>query len=76
MTPIAELPKRRRAPVLLEEALRTACVDVAGITPGQLRSLLSPEDIKDIQAGGIPVETLHAYALSFAEGRRSGGGKV
>ena len=37
------------------------------------RSLLSPEDIKDIEAGGgIHPKTLHAYAESFAEGFRSG----
>jgi hypothetical protein len=61
-----------RAPVLLDEALRTACEGVAGVTPAQFRSLLAPEDIKDIEAGGIHPETLHAYARSFAEGRRSG----
>ena len=60
------------APVLLDEALRTACEGVAGITPAQFRSLLSPEDIDDIEAGGIHPKTLKAYALSFAEGMRSG----
>ena len=30
------------------------------------RSLLSPEDIDDIEAGGIHPKILKAYALSFA----------
>jgi hypothetical protein len=60
------------APVLLDEALRTACEGVAGITPAQFRSLLSPEDIDDIAAGGIHPKALHAYAESFAEGIVSG----
>ena len=68
---IAGLPKPR-APVNLDEALETACEGVAGITPTQFRALLSPEDIKDIGAGGIHRKTLGAYALSFAEGMRSG----
>jgi hypothetical protein len=45
---------------------------VAGITVEGLRSLLAPEDIKDIEAGGIHPKTLKAYALSFAWGIRSG----
>jgi hypothetical protein len=60
------------SPVNLDEALRTACEGVAGITPAQFRALLSPEDIADIEAGGIHRKTLHAYAESFAEGLRSG----
>jgi hypothetical protein len=59
-------------PANLDEALRAACEGVAGITPVQFRSLLSPEDIADIEAGGIHPKTLHAYAESFAEGFRSG----
>ena len=43
-----------------------------GITRAQFQGLLSPEDLQDIQAGDIPVETLRAYALSFADGMRSG----
>ena len=39
----------------------------------QFQGLLSPEDLDDIQAGDIPVETLRAYALSFAEGCGRGG---
>jgi hypothetical protein len=42
------------------------------ITPAQFRSLLSPEDLDDIAAGDIAVETLHGYAELFAEGLRSG----
>ena len=34
--------------------------------------MLSHEDIKDIEAGGIHRRTLGAYARSFAEGMRSG----
>ena len=43
VAPIAGLPKPRAsgAPVLFDEALRTACEGVAGIKPAQLRSLLS-----------------------------------
>jgi hypothetical protein len=66
VTAIAGLPKPPRAPVRLDEALRAACEGVAGITPAQFRALLSPEDIKDIEAGGIHPKTLRAFALSFA----------
>jgi hypothetical protein len=45
---------------------------VAGITVQVFRSLLSPEDITDIAAGAIHPKTLRAYALSFADGIRSG----
>ena len=71
MTPIAGLPKPR-APVDLDEVLAAACDGVAGITPELFRSLLSPEDVADIEAGAIAVETLTAYARSFAEGLASG----
>lgn len=70
VTRIAGLPKPR-APVLLDEVLRTACDGVTGITPAQFRSRLSPEDIDDIAAGGIHPKILCGYALSFAEGMRS-----
>ena len=53
-------------------SLRTACEGAAGITPARFRSLLSPEDIADPEAGAIHPKTLKAYALSFAERRRSG----
>ena len=65
VTPIAGLPKPR-APANLDEALRAACEGMAGITPVQFRSLLSPEDVADIEAGCIHPKTLKAYALSFA----------
>ena len=68
--PIAGLPKAR-APVNLDEALRTAC-EGAGITPEVLRSLLSPEDLQDVAAGDFHPRSLGAYARSFAEGMRSG----
>jgi hypothetical protein len=61
-----------KAPVNLDEVLRTACQGAAGITVEVFRSLLCPEDIDDIAAGGIHPKTLHAYAQSFAEGIRSG----
>jgi hypothetical protein len=70
VTPIAGLPKPR-APVNLEQSLAGACEGVA-ITPEVFRSLLSREDLDDIEAGGIHRKTLGAYALSFAEGMRSG----
>lgn len=60
------------APVNLDEVLAAACAGVEGITPEVFRSLLSPEDLADIEAGDIRVETLRAYALSFAEGLCSG----
>jgi hypothetical protein len=69
--PIAALPLPPGTG-LLDEALRTACEGVAGITPAQLRSLLSPEDINGIAAGAIHPKTLHAYAQTFVEGIRSG----
>jgi hypothetical protein len=72
VTAIAELPKPRAPVLLLDEVLKTACDGVAGITPGQFRALMSPEDIDDIEAGGIHSKTLCAYARSFAEGIRSG----
>ncbi|MGH8584657.1 MAG: hypothetical protein ACREWE_00180 [Gammaproteobacteria bacterium] len=68
---IAALPKLQ-APVNLDEALAAACEGVGGITPAQFRALLSPEDLDDIEGGDIGVETLKAYAASFAEGIRSG----
>ena len=71
VTPIAGLPKPR-APVNLDEALAAAYEGVAGIIPAQFQALLSPEDIADIEAGAIHTKTVHAYALSFAEGMRSG----
>jgi hypothetical protein len=70
VTPIAGLPKPR-VPVNLDDALAAAC-EGAGITSAVFRLLLSTEDIKDIEAGAIHPKTLKAYALSFAEGRRSG----
>jgi hypothetical protein len=45
---------------------------VAGITPAQFRALLSPEDVADIEGGGVHPKTLKAYARSFAEDMRSG----
>jgi hypothetical protein len=71
VTSLVPLPKPR-APVTLDEALRSACEGVAGITVEVFRSLLCSEDIEDIEAGGIHPKTLHAYAESFAEGLRSG----
>ncbi len=71
VTPITVLPKPSM-PVPLAEALAAACEGVAGITVVQLRSLLSREDITDIEAGRYPIEDLRAYARSFVEGIRSG----
>ncbi|MGH9896049.1 MAG: hypothetical protein ACREA0_29485 [bacterium] len=65
----AEIPA---GPVNLDEVLAAACEGVAGITPAQFRSLLSPEDVADIEAGEIGVETIRSYALSFAAGIGSG----
>jgi hypothetical protein len=49
--------------------LAAACEGVVGITEAQF---WAPEDMGDIEAGGIHSKTLHTYALSFAEGMRSG----
>jgi hypothetical protein len=68
VTPIAGVPKPPGAPVNLYEALAAACEGVAGITLPQFRTLLSPEDIADIEAVGIHPKTLKAYAQSFAGG--------
>jgi hypothetical protein len=72
---ISSIPCSRstpRAPVLLDEAIRAACDGVEGITPEVFRSLLSHEDVADIEAGAIHRKTLKAHALSFVEGIRSG----
>jgi len=53
--------------------LRAAC-ERTGLSPDTFGSLLSPEDVADIKAGDIPVATLRAYALSFAENIRIGAG--
>jgi hypothetical protein len=45
---------------------------VEGITPEVFRSLLSREDLADIEAGDIPVATLKGFVQSFAEGLRTG----
>jgi hypothetical protein len=55
-------------PANLDEALRTACDGVAGITPPQFRALLSPEDFKDIEAGAMhpgamPPGAMHPGAM-------------
>lgn len=69
VTPLARLPKPQ-APASIDEAL--AAASVAGITPAQFGAMLSSEDLDDVEAGAIPVETLRAYAESFADGIRSG----
>ena len=53
-------------------ALLTAACERTGLSPDTFGSLLSPEDVADIKAGDIPVATLRAYALSFAENIRIG----
>ena len=57
---------------IANEALAATCSGVGGITPEVFRSLLSPEDVADIEAGENPIEVLHAYAESFTERMRSG----
>ncbi|MGH8611628.1 MAG: hypothetical protein ACREYF_06185 [Gammaproteobacteria bacterium] len=56
----------------LTALLTEACQGVPGIDAATFRSLLSPEDIEDIEGGHIPMITLNAYARSFAEGIRCG----
>ena len=72
VTPLLPLPTPLGAPADLDDALRAACEGVEGITPEVFRSLLSPEDLADIEGGGIRVPTLNAFAASFAEGIRTG----
>ena len=55
-------------------ALLTAACERTGLSPDTFGSLLSPEDVADIKAGDIPVATLRAYALSFAENIQIGAG--
>lgn len=71
VTPIHPVPGPR-APVSLDNALTAACEGVDGITTAQFRSLLDPEDVVDIEDGGLHPRTLRGYAESFAEGMRSG----
>lgn len=59
-------------PANLDTLLAEACQGVPGIDAATFRALLSPEDIKDIVGGHIPMVTLNAYARSFAEAIRSG----
>ena len=56
----------------LDALLAKACQGVEGIDAATFRALLSPEDVKDIEGGHIPMVTLNAYARSFAEGIRAG----
>ncbi len=56
----------------LDTLLTEACQGVEGIDAAIFRSLLSPEDVQDIEGGYIPMVTLNAYAKSFAEGIRCG----
>ena len=52
----------------LDALLAKACQGVPGIDAAAFRTLLSPEDVQDIEGGHIPLATLNAYAQSFAEG--------
>ena len=64
----AELLEALSKPALLVEA----CQGVEGIDAATFRALLSPVDVEDIEGGHIPAHTLNAYAMSFAEGIRTG----
>lgn len=61
-----------KSPADLDTLLAEACQGVEGIDAATFRSLLSPEDIEDLEGGHIPANTLNAYARSFAEGIRCG----
>ncbi len=62
----------RKTALTLDALLTQACQGVEGIDAATFRTLLSPEDIEDIEGGHIPMVTLNAYAKSFAEGIRTG----
>lgn len=49
----------------LDTLLAAACRGVPGIDATTFKSLLSPEDVEDIEGGHIPMVTLNAYARSF-----------
>jgi len=72
---------KRHKPELMQELvgrsqlnsfLAKACNGIDGITPDQLRVLLSPDDTSDILADDISEKCLRGYAKSFAEGIQSG----
>ena len=71
VTPIERQPEPG-SPVSIEEALRAAVEGVAGLSPEVFRSLLSAEDLADIEGGHYPPATLRAYAEIMAESVRSG----
>ena len=60
------------------DAMLAAVAQDIEIHPGMpvtaviLKALLTPDDIADIEAARIPIESLRAYAESFAEGIASG----
>jgi len=53
-----------------QKLIESACQDLK-ITPAQLMALFSKEDLEDLQTGATSVETLRAYAASFADGIRA-----
>jgi hypothetical protein len=69
---LAPKPETSPSPADLATLLAEACKGVEGIDAATFRTLLSPEDVEDIEGGHIPVHTLNAYAKSFAEGIRTG----
>jgi hypothetical protein len=56
----------------MNEMSRSEREDLQRLVRQVFRSLLSPEDITDIEAGDIHPKTLGAYARVFAEGMRQG----
>lgn len=68
---LARLPQPRADRQDLDAFLAAACA-ATGLPPAAFRTLLSPDDLADIEAGDIPLETLLAYAASMAEGVRAG----
>jgi hypothetical protein len=55
-----------------DTVLIDVCQGVESMTPTVLRSLLSREDLADIEVGRIPIQSLRPYVESFAEGISSG----
>ena len=54
----------------VQKLISSACRGLE-ITPQQLTALCTEEDLEDIRTGATSVETLRAYAASFADGIRT-----
>jgi hypothetical protein len=72
MTPdFLEAAKQHKPDLMLMVKIRQACLGLA-ITPDQFLALTTEEDRRLIAEGMIDLETLQAYAASYANGIHSG----